>query len=187
MRVAIVFIALGCSKSDPAPTAASAEQPVFDVEGFCEATLGVGRPCEGDDELLEGNKIGLCTTTLREARDQGATIDASLAPACIQAAKADKTLPDVRTLETLVSRFESCRKLLVAVPGLAKVSPHKAGRAKAGDTCATSADCAHGLYCETRACAPKKKAGASCAQSDECLGRCSSQAGKKCAAYCGSG
>jgi hypothetical protein len=162
------------------------------VEGFCESTLAVGRRCEGDDQLLEGNKIGLCTTTLREARDQGVVIDPVLAPACVQAVKADKSLPDVRTLEHLVARHEACRKLLAPVAHLAKVKPRAAGSATAGAPCTSSDDCVRGFHCAApdagpRQCTAQKKAGESCAASEECLGRCSAQAGKKCVAYCGSG
>jgi len=55
----------------------------------------------------------------------------------------------------------------------------------------TSADCAHGLFCDgsdnKKSYAAQKKAGERCVKSDECLGRCSAQAGKQCVSYCGSG
>jgi hypothetical protein len=187
-----IFVVVGCSKDEPAPAASSAgpasSAPVFDIDGFCDKTLGVGRPCDGDDELLEGNKIGLCTTTLREA---GVTLDPALAPACIAAVEAGKPLPDVRTLEMLVARFEPCRKLLSPIAALAKVEPRAAGTAAAGAACTTSADCGHGHFCpkdadpKKRVCTAQKKAGTSCVTSDECLGRCSGQAVRQCVAFCG--
>jgi hypothetical protein len=187
----LLAVAAGCSKQEPAPTASSAATsgpPVFDIDAFCEKALGVGRPCQGDDELLEGNKIGLCTTTLREA---GVTLDAALAPACLAAIDAGRPLPDVRTLELLAARFEPCRKLLAPVASLAKVEVRGAGRAGAGQSCASSNDCAHGLFCDgpgdKRACSPQKRAGERCSKNEECLGRCSAQAGKQCVSYCGSG
>jgi hypothetical protein len=156
----------------------------------------VGRPCQGDDELLEGNKIGLCTTTLREAEGEGARLDPGLAAACLAAVEAGKPLPDVRTLELLAARFEACRELFAPIPALAAVAPRPPGVARAGAACSASAECAHGHYCARKAdrnssdkgaCAAQKAAGASCAGSDECLGRCSAQAGQRCMAYCGSG
>jgi hypothetical protein len=196
--LAMLVVAAGCSKGEPsasssAPSAAPSAAPAFDVEGFCDETLAVGRPCEGDDELLEGNKIGLCTTTLREARDEGVTLDAALGPACVEAVKAGGPLPDLRTLETLVARFEPCRKLLAPIAALKKVAPGAAGSAGDGAACRLSDECAHGLYCagegepDAGRCLPRKKAGASCRSSQECLGRCSAQAGKTCVAYFGSG
>lgn len=155
--------------------------------------MAVGRPCEGDDELMEGNKIGLCTTTLRTARDDdGVKLDEATSRRCVDDAKRAK-LPDIRTLATLVERFESCRALLKAVPSLASVKPRPPGDIEADKPCTGSATCAPGLYCpaargkDKPVCTPQKPAGETCAGSDECLGRCNQSAGNKCLAYCGSG
>jgi len=187
----LLLLFAACAKDQPAPTAGSAvasAAPAFDIDGFCEKALGVGRPCAGDDELLEGNKVGLCTTTLREA---GVALDAALGAECLAAVEAGKPLPDVRTLELLVARFEPCRKLLAPVASLAKVEARATGRAAAGQPCTTSADCVHGLFCDgsdnKKTCTAQKKAGEPCAKNDECRGRCSAQAGKQCVSYCGSG
>jgi hypothetical protein len=192
LRALLLFVLqAACTQAEPVPTAASAEPsaaPVLDIDGFCEKAVGVGRPCQGDDELLEGNKVGLCTTTLREA---GVALDPSLAPACLTAVAEGKPLPDLRTLELLVARFEPCRKLLAPIASLAKVEARPAGRAAQGQPCAASADCAHGLFCtgteSKKSCAAQKKAGERCVKNDECLGRCSAQADKQCVSYCGSG
>jgi hypothetical protein len=185
-----LFVACATPEAGPVDAGPSASAaPAFDIDGFCDKALGVGRPCEGDDELLEGNKIGLCTTTLREA---GVLLDPALAPACLAAVEAGKPLPDIRTLELLVARFPACRKLFEKVDALAKVAPASEGTTAAGQACNETAACARGLYCDgtdpkKRACVAKKKAGEACGASDECLGRCSGQAGKRCVAYCGSG
>lgn len=153
--------------------------------------MAVGRPCEGDDELMEGNKIGLCTTTLRTARDDhGVKLDAAGSKRCVSDAKSAK-LPDIRTLQTLVERFESCRELLKAVPSLAAVKSRPAGTVEAGKVCGPDS-CAPGLYCPAHTiknahCTPQKPAGEPCTTSPECLGRCNKSAGNKCVAYCGSG
>jgi hypothetical protein len=189
----LLLLVAGCAEHEPTPTAApsasASAPPAFDIDAFCETTLAAGRACAGDDELLEGNKIGLCTTTLRDA---GVALDPTLAPACLAAVEQGKPLPDLRTLELLVARFEPCRKLLAPVSSLAKVEARPAGRAASGETCTSSADCAHGLFCDGRddrrkSCAPQKAAGGPCAKNDECRGRCSVQEGKKCVSYCGSG
>jgi len=189
----VLLLAAACSKATPEPaeTASSATASaavVFDIDAFCDKALGVGRPCEGDDELLEGNKIGLCTTTLREA---GVALDPALGSTCLAAVEAGKPLPDLRTLELLAARFDPCRKLLSPVPALARVEPRAAGRVTAGQPCAASANCAAGLFCAgpgaKKICTPQKKAGEACTRNEECLGRCSAQGGKQCAPYCGAG
>ena len=189
----LLFLTLvaACAKDEPAPSAGSATAsaaPAFDIDGFCEKALGVGRTCQGDDELLEGNRIGLCTTMLRE---NGVALDTALVPACLAAVEAGKPLSDLRTLEMLVARFEPCRKLLGPVAALAKVVPRTVGSAAAGQPCTTTADCAQGLFCNDddakKSCAVQKKAVERCRKNDECRGRCSTQAGQRCAPYCGSG
>jgi hypothetical protein len=187
----VLLLVAACTKDEPVPAAGSAAAsaaPAFDVDGFCEKAVGVGRRCDGDDALLEGNKVGLCTTTLHEA---GVALDAALGPACLAAVEAGQPLPDVRTLELLVARFAACRQLLAPVPSLAKIQPRAAGSAAPGQPCTTSADCANALFCDEsgskKSCAAQKKAGEHCTKSDECRGRCSAQAGQQCVAYCGSG
>ncbi len=172
------------------PTASASAEPVaFDIEGFCDQTMGLGRPCEGDDELMEGNKIGLCSTTLRAARDdEGVKLDPAQGAACKAEVKAaDPPLPDVRTLTTIAQRFSSCRGLLRPVPSLSKVEAVEPGTAAAGEACKVTGDCAHRLYCEAGSCAPKKKAGEACHSGQECIGRCSRKAGRICVPYCGAG
>jgi len=194
--LALALLLAACSKSsssDSAPTAtatASAAAPVLDVEGFCEKAMGVGRPCEGDDELMEGNKIGLCATTLRAARDdEGVTLDPKQGKACLADVKAaDPPLPDVRTLTTLAQRFDSCRTFTRQVPSLAKVEAVTLGAAAEGEACKLQSDCAHGLFCgDVGTCASQKKAGESCKSGQECVGRCSRKDGMKCVPYCGAG
>lgn len=195
----VLLASSACEESQPIP-AGSASAPVsavaapmFDIEGFCESTMAVGRRCEGDDELMEGNKIGLCTTTLRAAQDDdGVKLAAKAAEPCVAAVKkAKETLPDIRTLKTLAERFAPCRALLSPVPSLTDVKPVEVGAKKAGEGCAGENDCARELYCaeskDERACAAKKKAGERCTGSDECLGRCSKKEGNTCVSYCGSG
>lgn len=186
---------VACSKSEPAPTATAtatasvAAGPVFDVEGFCDEAMGVGRACEGDDELMEGNKIGLCSTTLRAARDdEGVTLDPEAGKRCLADVRAaDPPLPDVRTLTTLAQRFESCRRFTEKVPSLSKVTAVAVGDAAEGGTCEVQSDCKHGLYCDSGTCAPQKKAGEPCKSGQECVGRCSRKDGMKCVPYCGAG
>jgi hypothetical protein len=172
--------------------------PVFDVEGFCDQVMAVGRPCDGDDEIMEGNQIGLCSTTLRQARDGGASLNVEAGAKClgdVKSAQAGATpLPDIRTLDLLAQRFESCRRFGSEVPALAKVVAVPAGSAKAGEPCRNMSDCAHGLFCpqptpeqKQPTCASKKAGGESCRRSAECIGRCSRRASNTCVAYCGRG
>ncbi len=193
-RWLVLALLVACSKSEPAPTAASAtasvsSTPAFDVEGFCEKAMGVGRVCEGDDELMEGNKIGLCSTTLRTARDdEGVELDAAKGATCLaEVTKADPPLPDVRTLTTLAQRFASCRAFTEKVRSLSKVEAVPPGSAAEGQACKVQTDCAHGLFCDGGSCAPQKKAGASCTSGQQCVGRCSRKDGMKCVPYCGAG
>ena len=189
----LLLLLSACSKSEPAPAAtasatATASAPLFDIEGFCDETMGVGRPCEGDDELMEGNKIGLCSITLRAARDEGVVLDPAQGKKCLRDARAaDPPLPDVRTLTTLAQRFESCRSFTAEVPSLSKVQAVAPGSVEQGGACEVQSDCAHGLYCDGGSCAPQKKAGASCKSGQECVGRCSRKDGMKCVPYCGAG
>ena len=201
---AVVFallLVVGCSKDAPSQAAGSATSSspgaaAFDIEGFCDKTMALGkeRKCEGDDELMEGNKVGLCSTTLRTARDdKGVKLDQLAAAACIKdVSGASPPLPDRRTLRHIADRFESCRRFASAVVTMPDGGPTKRGAAAAGAACKTTNDCAHGLSCAAdraskRQCAPKKKAGEPCRASSECLGRCSRQQGNKCVSYCGSG
>lgn len=191
----LVLAPLACSKSEPAPAATATASatasavPVFDVEGFCDEAMGVGRPCEGDDELMEGNKIGLCSTTLRAARDdEGVELDATQGVKCLADVQAaDPPLPDVRTLTTLAQRFASCRALTSKVPSLSKVTAVPVGEAAVGDPCNVQSDCQHGLFCDSGGCAPQRKAGEACKSGQECVGRCSRKDGMTCVPYCGAG
>ncbi len=198
--LAASFVMLwGCENSEPSPAppirSAAPVAAAFDIEGFCETVMAVGRECEGDDELMEGNKIGLCAATLRAARDDdGVRLDEAASKLCLADAKlAEPPLPDVRTLTTLAQRFESCRAFTRTVPSLSKLTGVSVGVAKEAQACRKHTDCAHGLHCpRTRAgtirvCARKKKAGEACVGNVSCIGRCSRKDGNKCVAYCGSG
>ncbi len=198
--VIVLASVCACEESKPPPpapavTASSAAQPSFDIEGFCDKTMAIADKCEGDDELLEGNKIGLCVTTLRTARDdEGARFDQKLADKCIGVVKAAKPpLPRIRTLKTLAVRFPECHTFLSGVPFLAKFKHRAPGTIKSGEPCKKTRDCSYGLYCplsrgeQSAACRPKKKAGEACDGNDDCIGRCSRSGGKKCVSYCGSG
>lgn len=192
----LLLIALfGCDnepeRASPASSTASsapALPPAFDIEGFCEKSMAVGRTCEGEDEFMEGNKVGLCASTLRAARDDdGAKLDAALAEKCLASvASAKPPLPDVRTLKTLAERFDTCRAFAKVVPSLRDVSAVSPGTNGEGDACKTTAECGHGLFCDQK-CVPQKKAGESCTKSHECKGRCSRKSGNTCVSYCGSG
>ncbi len=206
--VVLVLLA-ACDGSAPTkPTASSvgssttkvSPTPAFDVEGFCEKTMEVGRKCEGDDTFKEGNKVGLCTSTLRAARDDdGVKLDDAHAKKCLaDVLGAKPALPDIRTLKTLAQRFESCRKFVKAVPSLAAVKAVPLGTVKAGDLCDKQPDCVPGTFCPaprggkkgaatSPTCVPVRKAGEPCSDSTQCLGRCSRKDGNKCVSYCGSG
>ena len=177
------------SASPPSATASAAAAAVFDVEGFCEKAVAVGRPCAGDDALREGNQIGLCTTTLRAARDDdGISLSQADGDACLTAvAAAAAPLPDERRLELLAERFEPCRKLLARIPALKATQPKAAGSAGPGEACSGNDACRHGHYCEGGRCAAQKPAGKPCKSGAECLGRCSQKPGEGCVDFCGSG
>lgn len=153
--------------------------------------MGVGRPCSGDDELMEGNKIGLCSTQLRAARDdESVKLDAGEADNCLADVKGAKPpLPDMRTLKTLAERFDTCRTFAKEVPTLGQVKSVPVGTAKVGADCETHASCLHGSFCDqaNKKCSGQKKASEACGSSSECLGRCSRKDGNKCVSYCGSG
>lgn len=192
-----VLLVVACSKTEsaaPAPKETATAAAGFDIEGFCEKAMGVGRACEGDDELMEGNKVGLCATTLRAARDdEQVKLDDAIAEKCLaEVAGAKPPLPDIRTLKTLAERFESCRAFTKQVPSLRLVTAVAVGTNKAGEGCQTTADCAHGHYCPAAGtdgkpgCLPQQEAGAPCRGNEECVGRCSRDDGNRCVSYCGS-
>jgi hypothetical protein len=188
----------GCDKPSDTATqqvsATASAAPAFDVEGFCEKVMSVDRKCEGEDEFMEGNKIGLCTTTLRTARDDdGAKFDQTLADKCLADVKAAKPpLPDIRTLKTLAERFDSCRAFGKPVPSLKDAKAVPLGKLEAGEACTSTAACLHGHFCpqpsgsDKRVCTPQKKAGEPCRENQDCLGRCSRKDGSKCVSYCSS-
>jgi len=169
---------------------------VFDVDAFCEKAMALpeGRKCEGDDEIIEGNKVGFCTTVLRAASDAArVSFDEAAAKRCLAAVEsAAPPLPDRRTLADIRARFEPCRAFV-------------RGTQKQGMPCEHSVECAPTLTCDAATCqapaapatsapaaadkdaTPKRKAGEPCKHSDECLGRCSRKQGQQCVSYCGSG
>ena len=156
--------------------------------------MALSRSCDGDDEIREGNKVGLCTTILRTARDDdGVKLDPKAAEPCVAAVKKElATLPDIRTLQTLVERFEACRTLLSKVPSLTKVEPVTVGAKKADEACDGPHQCSHELYCpegkgERKVHRQEEGRRKLLMPGSECLGRCSKQEGNKCVSYCGSG
>ncbi|MBW2458043.1 MAG: hypothetical protein JRI68_26295 [Deltaproteobacteria bacterium] len=173
----------------------SAPKPAFDVDGFCEQTMAMpsDRTCEGDDEIIEGNKAGYCVTELVAARDEGRiTFDAGQAAACVKAVSAaTPPLPDRRTLRDLGMRFEACRGAAVGkqgagaeckttmecVAGLRCVSAKCAESAKADEACVplkevslsnVTSSCAPGLHCEASQCQPLVGEGKPCSSSGAC-------------------
>ena len=133
-------------------SASSAAAPAFDVEGFCERTmaLAASRRCEGDDTLIEGNKVGYCTTMLREARDAGRVrFDPAAAATCETAVKGASDLPDRRVLRDLSLRFEACRKVVT-------------GTQSAGAACDRTMECGAGLLCLAKTCQSAAKEGEAC-------------------------
>jgi len=161
LLLAVPSVLLACSrpKDDGAATSAATAsatgvaKPAFDVDGFCEKTMGMpaDRECEGDDEIIEGNKAGYCVTELTAARDAGRiAFDADQAAACVKAVQAaDPPLRDRRTLRDLGLRFEACRKTAV-------------GKQQAGAECKTTMECAAGRLCVGAKCTEPAKADAAC-------------------------
>ncbi|MCC6523854.1 MAG: hypothetical protein IT373_14445 [Polyangiaceae bacterium] len=134
-----------------APSSSAQPEPVFDIDGFCEKAMGVGRPCQGDDAVLEGNKIGYCATLLREARDaRRVHFDRAAAAACLaEIPKASPSLPERRTLRHLGERVPACRAVAV-------------GEVPRGAECARTMECAPGLVCVGARCATPGAAGDAC-------------------------
>jgi hypothetical protein len=201
--IAMALLLSACSKDQPAPadssatagpTADAAPAAVFDIDAFCEKAMALpaGRQCEGDDEIIEGNKVGFCTTVLRAGSDAArVSFDEAAAKRCLAEVKSAKPpLPDRRTLADIGARFEACRSFA-------------RGTQKKGEPCDNAVECGDALTCESAKCTErkaateadaaakdgpaKKKAGEPCAVSDECLGRCSRKQGRRCVSYCGSG
>ena len=133
------------------PPGAASDSPAFDIEAFCEKTVGVGRPCQGDDAVLEGNKVGYCATLLRAARDEKrAHFDAAAASACAAAvASAEPPLPDRRKLHDLSDRFAACAEVVV-------------GEQAAGSACDRTMECTPGLVCAAKICHAPKALGEDC-------------------------
>ncbi|RLB64753.1 MAG: hypothetical protein DRI90_03845 [Deltaproteobacteria bacterium] len=185
----------GATTSEPGSTTASGAQPVFDIDGFCDKTMAMSseRKCSGDDEIIEGNKIGYCVTELVKARDDGRVIfDHDQAARCVAAVRSAKEpLRDRRTLRDLGMRFESCRQTasgqqkagmeckttMECTQGLRCVSSKCVQPAALGKPCVplkevslsnVTSSCAAGLHCDGAACASLAKEGASCAVSGAC-------------------
>jgi hypothetical protein len=177
-RIVLMLLLAACSK-DPAGEAvgsasavasASAPKPAaFDIDRFCEQAmaLGDGRKCDGDDEIIEGNKVGFCTTVLRAASDSGRiSFDEPAASRCLAAVKtAEPALPDRRTLTDMGARFAACRAFI-------------RGSQKKDAACEHSVECEASLYCEAAQCTPRAAAGESCKSSDACVHGLVCQAGQ---------
>lgn len=154
----LAALPLACDEkpSTEAPPSAAASTaatpPGFDVEGFCERVMAVAgsRKCEGDDSIIEGNKIGYCSTMLREARDaERVGFDAAAAKACSEAVRTASDLPDRRVLRDLSLRLEACRKVVV-------------GKVSAEAACDHTMECKPGLLCVDKKCSPAAKEGEVC-------------------------
>jgi hypothetical protein len=166
IAVAAAWLA-ACSK-DPSPSAAASAvattsataAPAFDVEGFCERVMALpkARGCKGDDEIIEGNKVGYCTTTLREAREASRVrFDAEAATACISAVEGSAELPDRRNLADLALAVASCRKVVV-------------GKQAPGAECANTFGCLASSSCGAGHCKARVAEGATCTENDACPG-----------------
>lgn len=137
-----------------------------------------GEPCREDWECTEGNgcaigrnsKIGKCTTPATLNGPCRAP-DLHLAPSHVCSAD---TYCAADTCRRRDQEGEGCGPYSCALGTFCSTGLHKCVKAlgPAGSKCSRHDDCAVGLFCDVKSCAPQKGAGAKCLDSVECRGDC---------------
>lgn len=163
----------------------------------CIDAVAAADPPLPDSRTLQdvGTRIEACRKVVIGKQNAGASCESSAEcvsghvcakAKCVAAAGNGQACEEIREV-SLAGVTSSCVAGHVCVEGKCAAKPEEK-RVAAGAACTADAACAAGHFCDTktRACAAKKEAGAKCASSRECRGRCSKADGA-CVDYCGSG